>query len=324
MSHNLTIIMYHFVRDLQNSRFPQIKGLDTELFKGQLAFLNCHYQFVTMERVIESLAGGAVLPEKAVLLTFDDAYNDHYTNVFPILDELGIQGSFFPPVKAITCNQVLDVNKIHFVLAAVSDTSVLVETVYRSLDQYRSEFGLADNHYYFEKLAKPSRMDTAEVIFIKRLLQSELDVQVRMKIVDDLFKNFVGIPEEAFSRELYMNVDQIKTMHRHGMFVGSHGYDHVWLATLSKQAKEIEIDQSLEFLEHIGVNLDQWAMCYPYGNYDSELEGILGSRNCKIGLTTEVAIANLDPKLRFRLPRLDTNDLPKQVDDCPNHFYARG
>jgi len=275
-----------------------------------------------MEKVIEALAGGAELPEKAVLLTFDDAYNDHYTNVFPLLDELGIQGSFFPPVKAITCNQVLDVNKIHFVLAAAPNTSVLVEAVYRSLDQYRSEFGLHDNHYYFKKLAQPSRMDTSEVIFIKRLLQHELDVPVRMKIVDNLFKIFVGIPEEAFSRELYMNVDQIKTMLRHGMFVGSHGYNHFWLATLSKQAKEAEIDQSLNFLEHIGADFNQWAMCYPYGNYDSELEGILGSRNCQLGLTTEVAIANLDPKLRFRLPRLDTNDLPKQADDCPNQFYA--
>ena len=322
MPDKLTIIMYHFVRDLLNSRYPQIKGLDTELFKGQLAFLKCHYQFVTMEQVIEALAGGAELPEKAVLLTFDDAYSDHYTKVFPLLDELGIQGSFFPPVKAITCNQVLDVNKIHFVLAAASNTSVLVEAVYRSLDQYRAEFGLHDNHYYFKKLAQPDSMDTPEVIFIKRLLQVELDVQVRTKIVDDLFKIFVGIPEEAFSRELYMNVDQIKTMLRHGMFVGSHGFDHVWLATLSKQAKEAEIDQSLNFLEHIGVNINQWAMCYPYGNYDSELEGILGSRNCRIGLTTKVAIANLDPKLRFRLPRLDTNDLPKQADECPNQFYA--
>ena len=322
MPNNLTIIMYHFVRDLRNSRYPRIKGLDIELFKGQLAYLMRYYRFVTMEQVIEVLAGGEELPEKPVLLTFDDAYTDHYINVFPLLDELGIQGSFFPPVKAITCNQVLDVNKMHFVLASASNTSVLVEAVYRSLDQYRSEFGLHDNHHYFKKLAQPDYLDTAEVVFIKQLLQNELDAQVSAKIVDNLFKNFVGILEEALSRELYMNVDQIKTMLRHGMFVGSHGYDHVSCATLSKQEKEAEIDQSLNFLEHIGVNLNQWAMCYPYGNYDLEFEGILGSRNCALGLTTEVAVANLDPKRRYHLPRLDTNDLPKQVDASPNQFYV--
>ena len=321
MRNNLTIVMYHFVRDLSHSRYPQIKGLDISLFKGQLAYLQHYYKFVTMEEVIEALEGGNELPDKAVLLTFDDAYIDHYTNIFPLLDEFGIQGSFFPPVKAITCNEVLDVNKIHFILASASDIPSLVEAVYHSLDQYRAEFGLLDNHYYFEKLAQPSRMDTAEVIFIKRLLQCELDTNIRGVIVDDLFRAFVGIPEKAFSRELYMNVDQIKTMLRHGMFIGSHGYDHVWLATLGKKDKEAEIDQSLEFLDHIGVGLKRWVMCYPYGNYDSELEGILSTRNCSLGLTTEVAIARIEPGQRYRIPRIDTNDLPKQANASPNQFY---
>lgn len=30
----LTIIMYHYIRDLKKSRYPQIKGLDIHLFKG--------------------------------------------------------------------------------------------------------------------------------------------------------------------------------------------------------------------------------------------------------------------------------------------------
>ena len=30
---NLTIVMYHYVRDLKNTRYPGIKGLDIDLFK---------------------------------------------------------------------------------------------------------------------------------------------------------------------------------------------------------------------------------------------------------------------------------------------------
>ena len=33
---NLTIVMYHYVRDLKNSRYPDIKGLDVSLFKEQI------------------------------------------------------------------------------------------------------------------------------------------------------------------------------------------------------------------------------------------------------------------------------------------------
>lgn len=35
----LTVVMYHYVRDLQNSRYPQIKGCDVRLFKEQIKFL---------------------------------------------------------------------------------------------------------------------------------------------------------------------------------------------------------------------------------------------------------------------------------------------
>lgn len=35
----LTIAMYHYVRDLKYSRYPEIKGLDYKLFKQQIHFL---------------------------------------------------------------------------------------------------------------------------------------------------------------------------------------------------------------------------------------------------------------------------------------------
>lgn len=54
---------------------------------------------VTMEEVIAYYNESYELPDNAVLLTFDDGYIDHYTNVFPILNENGIQGSFFIPGK---------------------------------------------------------------------------------------------------------------------------------------------------------------------------------------------------------------------------------
>ena len=36
---NLTIVMYHYVRDLNNSRYPDIKGLDINLFKEQINYM---------------------------------------------------------------------------------------------------------------------------------------------------------------------------------------------------------------------------------------------------------------------------------------------
>ena len=38
MKSEVTIVMYHYVRDLKNSRYPNIKGLDIEKFKKQIKF----------------------------------------------------------------------------------------------------------------------------------------------------------------------------------------------------------------------------------------------------------------------------------------------
>lgn len=95
----LCIVMYHYTRDLQHSRYPRIKGLDVGLFRRQLTFFKEHFTAVTMEEVMEAVEDGRELPENALLLTFDDGYIDHYTYAFPLLEEMGMQGSFFIPGK---------------------------------------------------------------------------------------------------------------------------------------------------------------------------------------------------------------------------------
>lgn len=315
--------MYHYVRDLQYSRYPEIKGLDANLFKEQIEYLEKNYNFITMERLIDSIEHQKELPAKAVLLTFDDAYIDHFHYVFPVLNQKKIQGSFFPPVKAITENKILNVNKIHFILASTQNKNNIVKEIYRLLDYYRVEFNLESNDYYYQKLAHANRFDPAEVIFIKRLLQGELNESLRDLMSNILFEKFVGIKEESFSRELYMNTDQLKCMQRNGMHIGSHGFDHYWLGSLTREKQTYEIAQSLDFLQEVNGNADLWTMCYPYGNYNAETLEILEEKKCKLAVTTEVNIADLTTHHRYTLPRLDTNDLPKDRNATNNKWLEQ-
>lgn len=316
MSKKITAVMYHYVRDLRHSRYPDIKGLDTELFREQIHYLKKNYNFVKIEEVIEAYKGNYVLPDNPVILTFDDAYSDHFTNVFPILEKEHIQGCFYPPVRAITEHIVLDVNKIHFILASTPSNQFdkLLEEIKLMLNIYREEYGLNTYDYYFEKLAKANRFDNKETIFVKRLLQSELELTIRKKMVDELFVKIVGVDESSFSRELYMSIDQIRCMIDCGMHVGSHGFDHFWLGTLPKDKQELEIKQSVSFIKEIGADINNWSICYPYGNYNEDTIELLKKYNCSLGLTTIVGKANPDNSdidAVYKLPRLDTNDLPK-------------
>lgn len=325
---DLTIIMYHYVRDLKNSRFPEIKGLDICLFKEQLAYLKKHYHFVTAEQVIAAFKKEEKLPPKAVLLTFDDAYIDHFTNVFPILEHYKIQGCFYPPVKAITEHSVLDVNKVHFILAATPKDQFgrLLETIKQLLNKYQEEYQLDSYDYYFEKLAVANRFDPKEVIFVKRLLQVELPEKLRNIVTKQLFTETVKMEEEVFSRELYMNKDQMRCMVECGMHIGSHGYDHYWLGSLPKEKQEDEIQRAISFINEIGGDIHNWTMCYPYGNYNNDTIDILKKTGCQFGLTTRVDLASVDSSEEdaiFTLPRLDTNDIPKQADAPANEWFQK-
>jgi peptidoglycan/xylan/chitin deacetylase (PgdA/CDA1 family) len=308
----LTVVMYHFVRDLAASRYPDIKGLTVDEFRDQVAYLRRRHTPVAVPDVLAALRDpAAVLPPHPVLLTFDDGYRDHCDNVLPILLENEMRGCFFPPAKAVMENEVLDVNKIHFVLASEPDKARILDSLFRMLGEARGEFDLRSRDDYERELAHPGRFDPAEIILIKRLLQRDLPEPLRKRITDELFREYVSEDEAAFSQELYMSVSDLRVMREAGMWIGSHGYDHYWLDSLNEADQEREIDRSTSFLRGFGCELSDWVIGYPYGAFSDSLLRILRRRGCQAGFTTEVRIADLDRDDPLTLPRLDTNDLPK-------------
>jgi peptidoglycan/xylan/chitin deacetylase (PgdA/CDA1 family) len=315
--------MYHYVRDLKNLLYPDLKGLDLSLFKEQIGYLRKHYYIVSMEEVLDSIDNQVALPDKSVLLTFDDGYADHYTNVFPILDKYGLQGSFYVPSKAITENTILDVNKIHFILASLENELDLVNDLKELIKAHQKEYNLQDFDYYYKKGAHANRFETKDVVFIKRLLQVEIIEELRIKFVDILFDKYLGISEDVFSRELYMNENNLKHMLQSGMHIGSHGYDHYWWNSLNKQEISRELDLSMNFLESLGVDMNNWTACYPYGSFDNQSIQMLEERGCKLAVTTEVDIARTNKDARFMMPRLDTNDIPMDRNAIPNNWYDK-
>jgi len=312
--------MYHYVRELEKSRYPGIKGLATSQFEEQIKYIRRYYKVINGSDLVEAVSSGGQLPPRSLLLTFDDGYIDHFETVFPILKHHGLTGCFFPTAKATLEHTVLDVNKIHFVLAAVANKNLLVDHICTAIDQNRTIYNLRPTQAYLHKFAKASRFDPAEVIFCKCMLQFELPIMLRESIVNDLFARYVTTDQGSFAKELYMSADQICFLLREGMYVGSHGYDHVWQGRLSANDQVSEIDRSLSFLDSLGVDLSRWMMSYPYGSYDESLLSIVQSRNCAVGLTTNVGLAFIGKDNPLTLSRIDTNDLPKLSDASANEW----
>lgn len=314
MSRPLDIVMYHYVRDFARTRYPGIKGLDLSEFRYQLDWLQSRYEIMRIEDVVQALRSGMALPSKAALLTFDDGYAEHYDLVFPILFDRGLQGCFFPPVQPVRDAVMLDVNRVHFILAACSDAAELGAAIDAEVAGADPVLGLKPVEDYRAEWAHPNRFDTAEVIYIKRMLQTVLPETERNRIARQLFAQYVSGDETAFASELYISTEQARVMQASGMYFGSHGFSHYWLNRIPRATQEREITLALDWLREVGSPVDEfWVMCYPFGGWNEGLLDVLRAQNCALGLTTEVATADLDCHDPLTLPRYDTNDFPKRL-----------
>lgn len=310
MSNDLTIIMYHYVRQLELSKYPDIKARSILEFRFQIEYIKKNYYPVTMHDVVSCVRSAEPLPPKAVLLTFDDGYIDHFINVFPILFDEGIQGAFFPPTAAVCRSELLEVNRIHFILANEKNHEILGRFLDEEIRTYGLDYCLKTPESYRLEWAKSNNFDDAETVYVKRMLQFVLPESLRINIGQKLFAKYVSIDEIDFASELYCTKDQLKLMQASGMYVGSHGESHYWLNSVDEKTQRKEVENSIDFLREIESPVDDyWVMCYPYGAWNQSLLSILREYKCSIGLTSSNGRANIGINDPLLLPRLDTNDI---------------
>jgi len=306
----LTIVVYHYVRDLAASRYPKLTALSADKFDGQLDYIARHYSVIGMDDVLE--AGGDInrLPSNACLLTFDDGFADHYEVVFPRLRARGWPGMFFVPAAPVQEGRLLDVHMMQFVLASESHISVLNNELKSMVESYSSEPGVPGYDALIHKWAKPGRYDPAEIILFKRILQVGLPEKYRQQITQELFARHVSPDADVFARALYVDAAQLVTMAQSGMTIGGHGWSHRRLDSLSVDVRADELRRSQAFLDSLGViPQDRRYLGYPHGSFDDVT--ILAARNAGFhaGLSGRQGLVSaLDDN--FALARLDTNDLP--------------
>ncbi len=84
----IPILMYHYVEHVKDRNDKIRISLNTlpETLDMQIKTLkDAGYTFMTTAEIPKYFQGGKWLPNKPVILTFDDGYRDFYTDAFPIL-----------------------------------------------------------------------------------------------------------------------------------------------------------------------------------------------------------------------------------------------
>ena len=88
----IPVLMYHKIGDDKDNDAV----IREDLFREQMKFLKDNgYNPLTMNQLYEYVVNGAAVPEKPVVLTFDDGYADTYSIVYPLMKEYGFAATVF-------------------------------------------------------------------------------------------------------------------------------------------------------------------------------------------------------------------------------------
>ena len=118
------ILLYHHVRDLPDSAKPLEKRWSVALqkFDAQMKWLaEQGYHPMTLERMAADLKHGRPLPDKPIVLTFDDGWKDQYEGAFPILKKYRFVATFFIITDAVGHSAYMDWEQIKELAVAGMD-----------------------------------------------------------------------------------------------------------------------------------------------------------------------------------------------------------
>ncbi len=306
----LHIVMYHYVRDLERTRYPRIKGMLLSDFEQQVGALAGEYEMATLESAFAYLTGRYHPRRELCLLTFDDGLKEHYREVTPILNGRGIQGIFHVITACLEDRVVVPVHMNHFLMAALD------------FDEYRRAFldrlGELDPAAWAEaskvspEVARQTyAWDTLDVALFKYFFNFNLDSTLRDAIVGRLFERYIG-SERAFAEELYLSWADARAMQAGGMSIGGHTHRHRPLTSLTSEELRADLQTSTDLLHQHLTPQQLWPFCYPYGKRESfptEAMGLLERLGYTCAFTTEKGPNGPGQNL-FTIGRVDCKTAP--------------
>jgi peptidoglycan/xylan/chitin deacetylase (PgdA/CDA1 family) len=224
-------------------------GVDPTYFIQQIEYLlRNKYQIISLDTLAQHLAAGNCLPEKAVVITFDDGYKDNYVYAFPILKKYNITATIFLATGHIGTNKLFWWDKIKYILLNTKLDRLAVD----DLGDY--------------PLASKSDRRRAVTQIIEEL--KRMPDEKKSLIEEELCDLIPGI--HALARNLILSWEDVIEMSRCGIDFGAHSVNHPVLTRLPPEKAKWEITQSKKDIESvIGKNVTTFS--YPNGDSNDEL-----------------------------------------------------
>lgn len=295
----LLAVNFHYIRDrvYESGIYPR----SLKQLSDQVDRLSKYYTFISQNELSEKIRHRSYDDKNYCLITFDDGLKEQMS-AFELLKAKGVPSVYYITTAAIRHKTVVNVHKLHYIMSQLT------------MDEIKRDIAKVydiSSVIYPDNIDELYRYDTPDVKRVKYLLNFVLDEDTKEKF---LRLSFSGLCDEAaYSEELYMNADDIKTLHAHGA-VGTHTDRHLPLATLTEEGMRAEIEESMLFLQNVcGIdNVD--SVSYPYGGkkaVSQQVADAASDYNFSFGLTMFRGLNTIaDMETPLMLKRVDTNDAP--------------
>jgi peptidoglycan/xylan/chitin deacetylase (PgdA/CDA1 family) len=110
------ILVYHHVVP---GRAAGVLFVPPEIFEQQLKYLQDNgYHSITFDDVADCLEYGAPLPERPVIISLDDGWENQFTYAFPLLQKYGFSATFFVVTGYIDHQNFITTDQLKTMLAA--------------------------------------------------------------------------------------------------------------------------------------------------------------------------------------------------------------
>lgn len=106
---SVLILEYHQIAPVAEvDRDSRAYNVEPQEFAAQLDYLTAAgYHTITMQEYMRSRKGKFMLPDKPVILTFDDGYADNYTYMLPLVEERGMKAVVYMITNKIGAREYL-------------------------------------------------------------------------------------------------------------------------------------------------------------------------------------------------------------------------
>lgn len=290
--HDLRILAYHRVRESiepPGFRFDlDLISASAENFRAQMQVVRRHFTPLRFDELLALIDAGRPLPPRAVLVTFDDGYDDNYHIAYPILRELGLSAMFFVSTAHIDRGEPFAFDWLVHLVCSTNSTRLQIP-----------ELG------FDQPMPAPLAQRRALAAKVLDAIKAK-DAAAQRHLIARLEREWGQDRGAGHADCRPMNWDQLREMRRGGMEVGSHGVAHHMLAKLPRAEMSSEIVQSRDTLER-ELDAPPQVLSYPVGGHDAFDQVVLDTvrdAGYRLACTYIAGTADTAPESRLQLRRL--------------------